>query len=303
MEIKTLRSFVAVAAFKSFSAAARELNTVQPAVSRQIAALEDELGVRLFLRNTRDVSLTPAGESLLHDAKALLSGEAAAREQAQRAAQGKTGRLRIGYLGSACFTFIPILVQAYAAHYPQVEIKLCEMTVRQQLDAFEAEQLDVGFSRDLPQSHQKNFVVENIYQDILTAILPISHPLAEVKSLRLSQLEAESFILYSRHEAAGLFDQIVGVFQQERIVPTISSQPEKMQVLLTEVAAGLGVSVAPACVRNMYTKGCAFVPICGQKQSIATQLHYRPGVSAPTVEAFVAIALENRTEIQRQMEG
>lgn len=303
MEIKTLRSFVAVAINKNFSAAARELNTVQPAISRQIAALEEELGVRLFLRNTREVSLTPAGESLLPDARAILASESAAKDQARRAGQGLTGRLRIGYLSPACFTFIPQLVQAFAAQFPQVEVSLRDMTVRQQLDAFETDRIDVGFSRALPKPYQKDLIAEDIYQDILIAVLPGSHPLAESNSLHLSQLEAESFILFSRHEAAGMFDQIIGVFQQEKIVPTISSQPERMQVLLTEVAAGLGVSIAPACVRNMYTQGCAFVPIIGEKPSIATQLHYRSGELTPTVEAFIKITKENRLDIRRQMES
>jgi DNA-binding transcriptional LysR family regulator len=302
MELKILRSFVAVATNKSFSAAARELNTVQPAISRQIAALENELGVRLLLRNTREVKLTNAGSSLLHDAQAILADEAAAREQVRRAAQGKTGRLRIGYLGPACFTFIPLLVQAYTARYPEVEIQLRDMTVRQQLDAFDAEQMDIGFSRALPRSYQKDFTVEEIYLDTLIAVLPETHPLAAAKSLRLSQLEAESFILYSRHEAAGLFDQVISVFQQSQIAPTISSQPEKMQVLLTEVAAGLGVSVVPACIRNMYTVGCSFIPIFGQTPSIATQLHCRAGFLSPTVASFIQIAKENKMKIRQQME-
>jgi DNA-binding transcriptional LysR family regulator len=302
MEIKTLKSFVAVATFSNFSAAARELNTVQPAISRHIADLESELGTRLFWRNTREVRLTAAGENLLQNAKAILADEVAAREQAQRAAKGLTGQLRIGYLGPACFTFIPTLVHTYKEFYPEVEISLRDMTVRQQLDTFDAEQLDIGFSRALPESHQKNLAAEDVYQDTLTAVVSASHPLAGANALRLKQLATDPFILYSRHEAPGLFDQIIGTFQQEKVIPTISSQPIKMQVLLTEVAAGLGVSVIPRCIRNMYTAGCSFVPILGQKPSIATQLHFRSQAPAPTVEAFVKIALKNRAQIREQME-
>lgn len=302
MEIKTLKSFVAVATFKNFSAAARELNTVQPAISRHITDLEDELGFRLFWRNTREVKITPAGESLLYDAKGILASEVAAREKAQQAAQGKTGRLRIGYLRPACFTFIPNLVITYATRYPKVVISLREMTVRQQLEAFDTGLLDVGFSRKLPESYHKDFSIEDIYVDTLTAVIPDTHPLSNSKSLRLKQLEAEPFILFSRFEAAGLFDQTINVFQKEKIVPTIASQPENMQVLLTEVAAGLGVSVVPACLKNMYTKGCTFVPIKGQKPSIATQLHFRSYPPLPTVEAFVKITLENRLEIRQALE-
>lgn len=302
MEIKTLKSFVAVATFKNFSTAARELNIVQPAISRQITNLEKELGVCLLWRNTREVRVTPAGESLLRDAKKIIASETAAKEQAQKAAEGKTGRLLIGYLGPACFTFIPDLVRMYATCYPEVEIKLREMTVQQQLDMFEVGQLDIGFSRSLPTAYHKEFSVEDIYMDTLIAVIPKRHPLAKSKSLRLHELQKERFILFSRLEAAGLFDQIISVCQEEKFAPAISSQPENMQMLLTEVAAGLGVSVVPACVKRMYTKGCVFVPIYKQKPSIATQLHYRPDPPQPTVEAFVKITLENKEMIREQME-
>jgi len=213
--------------------------------------------------------------------------------------------LRIGYLGPACFTFIPGLVHTYAERYPEVEIQLKEMTVRQQLEAFEREELDVGFSRTLPSSYHKGFAVEDIYIDTLMVVLPDSHPLADSKNthpLGLKQLEAESFIFFSRNEAPGLFDQIIGTFQKKGIVPMIGIQPKYMQVVLTNVAAGLGVSVLPACIENMYTKGCAFIPIHGQKPSIVTQLHYRPDPILPTVASFVEIVLENRPNIKKKME-
>lgn len=305
MEIKTLKSFVAVATLKNFSAAARELNTVQPAISRHVTDLEDELGVKLFWRNTREVRITPAGESLLFDAQNILATTAAAQKRVQCADQGKTGWLRIAYLGPACFTFIPKLVQSYISRYPEVEISLREMTVRQQLEAFDTEDLDVGFSRSLPRSYRKNFAAEDMYLDTLMAVLPESHPLANSKKpepIRLKQLAAESFILFSRKEAAGLFDQVIGCFQKENVVPVITSQPEFMQVVLTQVASGLGVSVLPACIQDMYSTGCSFVPIRSQKPSIATQLHYRPDPILPTVKAFVSIVAENRDEIKKTME-
>lgn len=305
MEIKILKSFVAVATLKNFSAAARELNTVQPAISRHVTDLEEELGVKLFWRNTREVRITPAGESLLLDARNMIAGEAAAIKRAQLASQGKTGRLRIGYLGPACFTFIPKLVQTYILRYPEVEVTLREMTVRQQLEAFDADELDVGFSRRLPSSYRKDFVAQDIYMDTLMAVLPVGHPLAvtkAMKAVRLKQLQAESFILFSRREAAGLFDQVIGCFQKEGVVPAISSQPEFMQVVLTEVASGLGASVLPACIKNMYSTGCIFSPIQGQKPSIATQLHYKANPILPTVESFVDIVMEKRDEIKQSME-
>jgi DNA-binding transcriptional LysR family regulator len=301
MEIRTLKSFITVATLKSFSAAARELNTVQPAISKQISDLEEELGVSLFWRNTREVIITAAGESLLREAQEILARERQAKDRARRAAHGEIGHLRIGYLASACFSFMPTLVQRYFQRYPDVHVSLQELTVRQQIDAFSAEQLDVGFSRPMSKTERVGFSVEEIYVDTLTAVLPETHSLAHAKSLRLRELEAGPFVLFARSEAVGLFDQIISACQQEKFAPNISSQPGNMQTVLTEVAAGLGVSIVPGCVRRLYTKGCAFVPIQKQKPSIPTELHYRSAPSSPTVEAFVELTMKAKQEIQRHM--
>lgn len=301
MEIKTLKSFITVASLKNFSAAARKLNTVQPAISRQISDLEEELGVRLFWRNTREVKITAAGQSLLHDAQEILSLELWAKEQARLAAKGKIGRLRIGYVGPACFCFIPLLVQEYSRLYPEVQIQLREMSRRQQLAAFKAGQLDVGFSGPLATTERKDFSVQRLYVDTLIAIIPETHPLANAKSLRLHELKQDPFVMLKRSESVGMFDLIISSCQQENFVPIIFSQPENMQTVLTEVASGLGVSVLPRYVQKMYTKGCVFIPILSQKPSVPTELHYPSYATRPTVDAFVKLTIKAKKYIQRQM--
>ena len=301
MEIKTLKSFLFVATLKSFSAAARKLNTVQPAVSRHISDLEEELGVRLFWRNTREVKITAAGESLISDAQEILARARLAKEQARLAAKGKIGRLRIGYVGPACFSFIPWLVQDYIRQYPKVQVYLSEMSRSQQLSAFKSGQLDVGLSGPMSEAEKKDFLVERIYVDTLVAVLPEDHPLAGAKKLKLQALKDDSFVMLKRSESVGMFDLILSLCQQETFVPAIFSQPENMQTVLTEVASGLGITILPRYVQKMYTKGCVFVPIQNLKPSVPTELHYLAHSSLPTVEAFVELTLDAKHKIQQQM--
>lgn len=301
MELRVLKTFVAVASLKSFSAAARELHTVQPAVSRQIADLESELGVSLFWRTTREVKVTAAGESLLREATDMLEHEARAKALVQRAAQGQVGRLRIGYLASACFTFMPDLVRGYGEAFPDVQITLNEMTAREQIEAFEADQLDVGFSRPLPSTQRLGLVAEPVYMDSLIAALPTSHALAGAASIRLRDLATEPFVAFRRSEATGLFDQVIGACQREKFSPQIVSEPGSMQVVLTEVAAGLGVAVVPGCAANLYAQGCALLPIHGQKPSIPMELHCRAEPRPPAVAAFASQVRQARKTIQSQM--
>ncbi|MBR7890255.1 LysR family transcriptional regulator [Marinomonas sp. A79] len=301
MELKPLKSFVTVATLKSFSAAARELNTVQPAISRHIASLEDELGARLFIRNTRDVSITSAGLQLLQDANALLKQVENTKRRAQKAAQGELGSLRIGYLPSACLTFIPELVKQFHRRYPNVDISLFEMTASAQIAAFDRDEIDVGISRPLPKERQMQFRSQFLYTDYLSIVVPTDHALADREWVTFEDIKQESIILFQREEAVGLFDSIINLCQKNQFSPKISAQPKHMQTMLTMVAAGLGVAIAPTCIAKLYTQGCRFIGIQNDDSKVLTQIHFDGVKLTPTALAFTEIAMAAAQQIQRDM--
>jgi DNA-binding transcriptional LysR family regulator len=261
MDIKTLKSFVCVAKHQSFSEAARELHTVQPAISRHISALEAELGVTLFNRSSRDVAITQAGEQLLKDAHAILTLTQQAEIQVKRAHNGQVGTLNIAHLSSACLTFMATLVRTYTTQYPQVHVTLFEMTATEQIEALKNEQIDIAFSRPLPSAITDEFISHTIYIDKLVAIVNQSHEFADKREVHLAQLKNEQFIIFNRDEALGLFDETIMLCKQAGFSPNIVSQPKHMQTLVTEVAAGLGMAIAPYCIRKLYSEGCHFITL------------------------------------------
>ena len=301
MELKPLKSFITVATLKNFSAAARELHTVQPAISRHIAALEEELGTQLFIRNTREVHITSAGLQLLKDAKFLIKQAEETKHRARQAAKGEMGSLKIGYLPSACLTFLPDLVRRFKAKYPNVEISLFEMTANAQLIAFDRDEIDIGISRPLPIEKKDIFRSELLYIDRLSMIVPSNHPYTKLDSVDLDKVSLESLILFERDSAVGLFDSIIKLCQKHHLTPRISAQPRHMQTLLTLVASGLGIAIAPGCVKKLLTKGCEFVPIAGDDTEIPTQSHYKQLDLSATAKAFLEISLESSAEIQDHM--
>lgn len=303
MDIKTLKSFISVAKHKSFSQAARELNTVQPAISRHISALEAELGVNLFNRNSRDVIITQAGEQLLKDANEILTLTEQAKTQVQRAHNGEVGTLNIAYLSSACLAFMATLISTYKSQFPHVHITLFEMTVTEQTEALKNEQVDIAFSRPLPNSIADDFISHTIYIDTLVAIVNKNHSLAGKKSVNLTQLKNEKFILFNRDEALGLFDETITQCKQAGFSPNIISQPRHMQTLVTEVAADLGVAIAPYCVRKLYSNGCHFIKLKGVTTQIPVQIQHKKMNCSATVNAFVKVVLEERNEIQKSMKA
>lgn len=302
VDLKILKSFVSVATHKSFSAAARELHTVQPAISRHIAMLEKDLEVALFTRSSRKVIITSAGEQLLKDAKHILSLTKQVKSQVKQAQNGQIGSLRVGYLSSACLSFMANLVREYKQQYPHVHVSLFEMTASEQITAFKNNRIDIGISRLLPEHLAEEFVSLDIYIDKLVAVVAENHPIATSHNIDLSQLNHDKYILFNREEAVGLFDDIITLCKQAGFSPNIISQPQHMQTLLTEVAAGLGVAIVPNCIRKLFSDGCHFLDLNGIGKTIPTQLHYKNTQLSPTVEAFVNISLANRSAIKASME-
>lgn len=301
MDIKILKSFIAVAKHQSFSEAAKELHTVQPAVSRHVSTLEEQLGVSLFTRNSRDVTITQAGEQLLKDAKAILALTEQAKNKVKLAYNGQLGSLSIAYLSSACLSFMAKLIRTYRAQFPDVHVKLFEMTVTEQIEALKNNQVDIGFSRPLPSAIADEFISQNMYIDRLVAIVNKHHHYAEEQAIDLVKLKNEHFILFNRDEALGLFDEIIIRCKQSGFSPDIISQPRHMQTLVTEVAAGLGVAIAPYCVQKLYSEGCHFIDIKNLNTQIPLQLQYKKTNASATTKAFVAIALNAQKDIESSM--
>ena len=303
MEIRLLKTFSAVAKHKNFSAAARELNTVQPAVSRQISDLEYELDVKLFVRTTREVKLTVAGEMLLEEATKIIAQEEQARDLVQRAAIGKTGKLRVGYIAPACLQFFPTLIKKYANEHPDVQLILEDMTAKQQIDAFMAGQIDIGLSRCLPETIREGFNCINIYTDEISAFVSSGHPLANRASITLRELESQPFVMFERSGAVNLFDQSIAACQGAGFSPKIERQAANMQTVLTQVASGLGVTLAPSCIRHLNMTECRRVPIRDKIRGMPFELQYAKNHNNPTVEAFIKIVEDAKPQIQAQMEA
>jgi len=147
MELRHLRYFVAVAEELHFGRASARVHVAQPAVSRQIRALEEEIGLSLFERDRRRVVLTAAGAAFLEEARSLLQHVDRAVITAHRAARGELGSLRIGYVPAVVHTGLPEIVRAFRKRFSRVEVRLQEMNPAMQVDALLAERIDVGFVR------------------------------------------------------------------------------------------------------------------------------------------------------------
>ena len=171
MELRQLKSFVAVAERLSFIQAARHLNLSQPALSTQIQVLEASVGVQLFDRNRRSVRLTAAGEVFWRDAQNILRMSESAQASAQRVAAGEEGRLRVGFVASAALDLVPSIVLAFRKRHPHVRLELLNIRTTAQMAALEERSIDVGYLR-LPASG-KGLSITPIHRERLVVVLPV----------------------------------------------------------------------------------------------------------------------------------
>lgn len=283
MNFKHLKTFITVARCGSFSAAAGYLHTVQSAVSRHINALEGELGVCLFERDTRNVKLTAPGEAFFGHAKAILSHCETAKTDTQLIAEGKKGVLRIGYVSSACAHFLPQLLRRFRQDEPNIGIEIHELTAAEQLNTFRDNMLDIGFSRPVVGSYEGLVERKHLCDDPIFAVVAEDHPLAQKECVALGDLVPYSLALFARAHAPSLFDTLTNAFYKQGIEPNIHDEPISMQALLTHVASSQSVALVPGCVRHLQTTQCKFIPLAIPLH-VSLEMHWlkTPGATAQT---------------------
>lgn len=297
MELRHLRYFTAVVQWKGYREASRRIHVAQPAISQAVAALEEELGLALFTRAKRTVQLTPEGEVLHAEAARVLAQAELLIETARRAARGEIGRLSIGFLGSATSAFLPELVRKFKAKYPGVKLTMQELTPVQQDAAFEKEEIDIGFTRALTAEQSKTFSSRVLYLDPLMAVLPRSRPVKN-KRVRIADLANESFVLFHREGYPGVFDTTTAMCQKAGFYPRVENQPKMLQTVLSLVEAEQGVSIVPACARNLRSNGVRFYRLQPDDVRIELVAAWKTAKSSVVLRAFLELIDTNAAQIR-----
>ncbi len=296
MELRHLRYFVALADELHFGRAAQRLHIVQPALSKQIAALERELGVQLFVRTKRSVAITDAGRVFAPEARSILMRVERAIETTKLTAQGDIGRLEIGCIAPATWSVLPGALRSFSQRYPGVKLRLTELPSASQLDALHSGTIDVGFVR-LP-LHDDMLRFDIIHREPFIATVPETHPLAAQKDISVRELAAEPFIAATRSAEPGFYDQCIAVFAEHGVVPRVVEEGNAPSAILGMIAMGLGVTVSPASILSMPRVGVVCRPL--RKSSVVLELgvvrHPEPG--PPALDAFLQAVGEVSTAVE-----
>jgi DNA-binding transcriptional LysR family regulator len=299
MDLRLLTSFVAVAEDLNFSRAAERLRIAQPALSRQIAQLEGELGGKLFERTKRRVNLTEAGDRFLEEARLALAQVERAVAVGRNAVSGQIGLLRVATTSATMFNPLTAdLLLTYQTRWPGVEIDLQEMTAAQQNAAFGEGRIELGLlhvDADVfraAQGHPWTKVhLHVLCKESLVAVVSTSHPLAGRSAVRLAELTDEVFLTLPRHhtpEYGGPFHRLARlrgapVRQTQRVL--------NVSAMVHLAGAGLGIALVPECMTSIRAQRVRYIRISDETDTRLFCLAYPRNVERPALANFIALAL------------
>ena len=270
MELRHLRYFVTVAEELNISRASARLRISQPAVSRQLRDLEEELGVTLFHREKSGLKLTPAGETFLAHARDLLRRSGDAVKQMESFGKRAKEIVTVGYIAPVLASILTPALRRFSQDHSDTEVALREMPPGEQPKALREGRIDLALIGNPCPEIERELAVTILTRIPFQAVLPDNHLLALRKRIALSELEQETFIGFAEEKFPGRNNAICAACQAAGFTPRFRHHVENLSALLALAAAGKGVTLAPAEVSQLPHPQAVFVPLAPPVPSVSS---------------------------------
>jgi DNA-binding transcriptional LysR family regulator len=290
---RALRAFVVLAEELHFGRAAIRLNISQPPLSQLIRQFEAHVGTELFVRSTRSVRLTQAGEVLLLRARRLVDDNESILRAVRRAGSGDAGRLAVGFVSTAAYRVLPGALARYRAKYPDVELTLFEELTNVLTDRLMAGAIDLAIFRRLPRAVEPDLVFERVHREKMVLAMPEHHPYAGQARVPMTQLDGQPLVGFHQ-EASSYFNAIqMRLFRDHNVRPRIVYE-SVLPTLLALVEGGMGMALVPESAAGLRSSGVAYRPLAGLPGAFDVDLYCarRPDNLNPTAQAFARILQE-----------
>ncbi len=299
MELRHLKYFLAVSEDLNIGRAATRLHLSQPPLTRQIRALEQYLGVELFVRTAKGVELTQAGEIFKDEAANILMLVEGAVDRVKRAGAGKLGRLDVANFGSGIYDIIPKLLQEFHTKVPDVRIVIHSMNKDQQIEALLQRRITVAFNRLTP-AHA-GIGRELVAMERLVAVLPSGHPLADRESVSFRDLANFPLVLFPNVGRPNFVDHIRALFKQQGCEPVIAQEVGDAVTGLALVANGFGVTLAPeSTCKSLHLDGTTIRVLSDAPNAfVDLSCLYRASDQSPLLQSFLSLVREYRHASER----
>src|SRR6476660_384423 len=289
MELRHLRYFVAVGEEQHYGRAARRLRVAQPALSRQIQDLEEELGFKLFERLPRGVKVSAAGKLFLEDVRRILQDVNEAAVRAGRVASGRSGTLRVGFTENASWRgVVPESFRRFRELQPDAELQLQPSASLEQLEAIRSGRLDAGFVNFMPKADPEWDRLLVAMQHVELAA-PKRHPLTELKKLRLRDLTDAPFVWFPRWASPAFYDRMMHECYRGGLKsPRIVQEGLNEATILSLVSTGLGVGWVLGTARWRCPATIVILPVVDLDMPLALSLVWRRDNTSPLLANFIS---------------
>jgi DNA-binding transcriptional LysR family regulator len=288
MELRHLRYFVVVGEEQHYGRASRRLRVAQPALSRQIQDLEEEVGFKLFDRLPRGVKLSVPGKLFLEDARRILQAVSEATARAAHAARGQSGTLRVGFTENASWHgVVPDSFRLFREQQPDAELQLQPAASLEQLDAIRSGRLDAGFANFMPKTDPELDQLAVAVHHLELAV-PKRHPLTRLKKLRLRELTDARFIWFPRRESPAFYDRLMHECYRGGLKsPHIVQEGLNEATILSLVSTGLGVGWVLGSARWRCPETVAILPVVDLNVPLRLTLAWRRDNTSPLLARFI----------------
>lgn len=258
-ELRHFRYFLALADTLHFRKAAEQLYISQPALSRQIQQLEQQLGLALFTRNNKQVQLTAAGKFLRSELALLLKQLDNLLGQAKQISDGVMGSIRMGYVGSAMQNIIPELLGQFKSYLPEIQFSLQEMDNQQQVESLLSREIDLGFVR--LQKVPATLVLQPVWEETFSLVVPLDYELPEGALSNLSNLKKASFILFEENYSPSYYAKVMSIFSDSGFTPIVAHKTVHANTIYRLVENGFGISIVPTSLQKGYLPTVRFIEL------------------------------------------
>ena len=286
MELRHLRYFLAIAEELHFARAAERLHIEQSPLSRAIRELEEELGAQLFVRTSRSTRLTLAGKLLMENAPRVLLALDQARESVKAAANGFHGRLRVALSDGITPSRLPALLARCREEDPEIEIRLFEVPLAQQLSGLRDDLYDAGFS--MADEVGDGIIIEPAWEDELMVAMPARHELLAHRRVPLDEVLQHPLVLGDPAVCEGHAKQIDRILRKQDREPLIEQYVATFDVMMTFVSAGLALGLAGAAhIASSREPGVVGRPLAGKSPMLTTYLLRRDAEPSQALARFI----------------
>lgn len=286
MELRHLRCFLAVAEELHFARAAERLHIEQSPLSRTIKELEEDLGEQLFVRTSRSTRLTRAGKLFLEHVPRIFTALQQARDSVKAAANGFHGQLRIALSDGITPSRLPSLLALCRQEEPEVDIRVFEVPLAQQIKGLHEDLYDVGFAQS--DDVGEGIMVEAVWSDVLMVAVPARHPILKHKRIPLEEMLRYPLVLCDLQVCEGHARQVERVLRRSDIEPLIVERVASCDLMMALVSAGfaLGLTGAPHIAASRES-GVVARPLAGRSPTLTTYVLRREGESSGVLLRFI----------------